>query len=199
MNRLEVPRVIETNAVRLRPFREGDAQTLFTVLLGDAEATAWLPMRTHANVAETRAFIAQCEAEWRNGYRYTWALEDAAGSTLLAAISLRPRATARGDRRHHQPARSAPAPACEPCGTAQAHTLVAGATSLVPHPCLLCARGSGRQHADEARLRIRRPAHELGAEAESGSARRRCTALCDYARTGRDRCTAAASAGRRIR
>lgn len=90
MNRLEVPCVIETNAVRLRPFREGDAQTLFTVLLGDPEATAWLPMRTHANVAETRAFIAQCEVEWRNGYRYTWALEDAASRTLLAAIALRP-------------------------------------------------------------------------------------------------------------
>lgn len=90
MNRFQVPRVIEAHGLRLRPFRADDAQTLFTVLLGDPEVTAWLPMRTHVNEAETRAFIAQCEAEWRNGYRYTWALEDAASGALLAAIELRP-------------------------------------------------------------------------------------------------------------
>lgn len=87
---LNVPAVIETDTVRLRPFRDGDAQALFAVLLGDPAVTAWLPMRTHANLAETRAFIAQCEADWRSARRYTWALEDAASRALLAAIELRP-------------------------------------------------------------------------------------------------------------
>ncbi|MGT0197110.1 GNAT family N-acetyltransferase [Burkholderia pyrrocinia] len=88
--RFAVPRVIEAGAVRLRPFRADDAPALFAVLLGDPGVTAWLPMRTHANVAETQAFIVGCDAAWHAGCRYTWALEDAASGTLLAAIELRP-------------------------------------------------------------------------------------------------------------
>jgi ribosomal-protein-alanine N-acetyltransferase len=84
------PRVIETGTIRMRPFHEDDAAALFGLLLGDAEVTAWLPMRTHANIGETRAFIAQCAADWHAGCRYTWALEDAVSGTLLAAIELRP-------------------------------------------------------------------------------------------------------------
>lgn len=83
------PRVIETDTIRMRPFRQADARMLFDVLLGDPEVTAWLPMRTHASVADTRAFIARCEAGWRDGSCFTWALEDAASGALLAAIELR--------------------------------------------------------------------------------------------------------------
>lgn len=84
------PRVIEIGAIRLRPFVADDAKNVFDVLLGDPLVTAWLPMRTHANPHETRRFIAQCDAGWLSGARYTWALEDAASGTLLAAIELRP-------------------------------------------------------------------------------------------------------------
>lgn len=90
MSEFIVPRIIETDAIRLRPFVGEDAQALFSVLLGDPEVTAWLPMPTHAGIEETRAFIRRCDAGWQSGTRYTWALEDAASGTLLAAIELRP-------------------------------------------------------------------------------------------------------------
>jgi RimJ/RimL family protein N-acetyltransferase len=84
------PRIVEAGSIRLRPFVPADAQALFSVLLGDPEVTAWLPMPTHADIDETRAFIRRCEAGWQSHTRYTWALEDAASGTLLAAIELRP-------------------------------------------------------------------------------------------------------------
>ncbi|HYS66519.1 MAG TPA: GNAT family protein [Paraburkholderia sp.] len=90
MSEFVAPRIIETDAIRLRPFVSEDAQALFSVLLGDPEVTAWLPMPTHADIEETRAFIRRCDAGWQSGTRYTWALEDAASATLLAAIELRP-------------------------------------------------------------------------------------------------------------
>lgn len=90
MSALVVPRVIETSEIRLRPFATHDAQAVFDVLLGDPLVTAWLPIATHRSVDESREFIERCEFGWRMGTRMTWAIEDAASGTLLAAVDLRP-------------------------------------------------------------------------------------------------------------
>jgi RimJ/RimL family protein N-acetyltransferase len=90
MNGFSPPRVIETGEIRLRPFVDADAGTLFHVLLGDPAVTEWLPLRTHRNVEESRAFIRVCELGWTRATRCTWALEDSATGHLLAAIELVP-------------------------------------------------------------------------------------------------------------
>ncbi|MGQ7932863.1 GNAT family N-acetyltransferase [Paraburkholderia sp. D1E] len=90
MNGFFPPRVIETGEIRLRPFVDADAGSLFYVLLGDPAVTEWLPLRTHRSIDESRAFIRVCELGWTSATRFTWALEDSVSGHLLAAIELVP-------------------------------------------------------------------------------------------------------------
>lgn len=90
MERFVPPRVIDIGEIRLRPFVDADADALFHTLLGDAVVTEWLPLPTHRSVDESRAFIRSCEEGWMRAARFTWALEDRASRTLLAAIELVP-------------------------------------------------------------------------------------------------------------
>lgn len=90
MDRFVPPRVIDIGEIRLRPFVDADADALFHTLLGDPAVTEWLPLATHRDVDESRAFIRLCEDGWLRATRFTWALEDRALGRLLAAIELVP-------------------------------------------------------------------------------------------------------------
>ncbi|UEP39272.1 GNAT family N-acetyltransferase [Burkholderia ambifaria] len=90
MNTFCPPTIIETDALRLRPLVDADADALFHALLGDPAVTEWLPFPTHRNVVQTRAFIRHCRLGWSSKTRFTWAMEDLQTGRLVAAIDLAP-------------------------------------------------------------------------------------------------------------
>lgn len=89
MNGFRPPRIIETDALTLRPFVAADAGTLFSTMLGDAALTTWLSVRRHRSMLDSLRYIHDKEAAWLAGTEYSWAVVERASGVLVAAIDLR--------------------------------------------------------------------------------------------------------------
>ena len=83
------PRLIETDALLLRPLEFLDAEELFNCMFSDFDTMRDLAWRIHTHVAETRAFIALSRAGWETGAYVHWALECKQTRRITALIELR--------------------------------------------------------------------------------------------------------------
>ena len=64
-----MPPTLETERLRLRPFRLDDAEAMFAGWTGDDEVTKYLTWPTHKSVEDTKALLARWVAEYE---RSTW-------------------------------------------------------------------------------------------------------------------------------
>ncbi len=67
-------KILKTERLVLRPFRESDAQAMFN-WASDPEVTKYLTWTPHKNAEESRARCAFCERESRKDNVYHWAIE----------------------------------------------------------------------------------------------------------------------------
>ena len=67
--------ILETERLRLRPFREEDAEPMFRNWANDPAVTRYLTWPTHQSVENTRAVVALWTAESRDPGIYQWAIE----------------------------------------------------------------------------------------------------------------------------
>ncbi|KVU59697.1 GCN5 family acetyltransferase [Burkholderia ubonensis] len=83
------PRLIETDALLLRPLEFRDAEELFDCIFSDFDTMRDLAWHIHAHVEETRKFIALSNAGWETGAYVHWALECKQTRRITALIELR--------------------------------------------------------------------------------------------------------------
>ncbi len=77
----------------LRGWQEADAIPLYEAALESIDTVgAWLPW-CHARyaLADAQAWVAHCQAAWRQGEHYTFAITDASDGSLLGGIGLNQR------------------------------------------------------------------------------------------------------------
>ena len=70
----ELPLVLETPRIRLRPLAASDADTLYPIV-SDPALSPLMTWRAHASIDETRAWIAATAEGIANGTDVTWAIE----------------------------------------------------------------------------------------------------------------------------
>jgi RimJ/RimL family protein N-acetyltransferase len=73
---MQPPEHLDTDRLRLRPATVSDAAALFDAYASDPQATRYLSWRTHETVDETREFLADAQARWRDGSEFIWVLVD---------------------------------------------------------------------------------------------------------------------------
>ncbi|WP_232441105.1 GNAT family N-acetyltransferase [Burkholderia ubonensis] len=83
------PRLIETDALLLRPLEFRDADELFDCIFSDFDTMRDLAWHIHTHVDETRSFIALSRAGWETGAYLHWALECKQTRRITALIELR--------------------------------------------------------------------------------------------------------------
>lgn len=83
------PETITTERLVLRKPRFEDAETIFEAYAQDPEVTRYLTWPPHTDVAQTRAFIEFCLANWERGEQFEWVLTRRGEDLALGMISLR--------------------------------------------------------------------------------------------------------------
>lgn len=78
---------IETEHLVLRPFREQDAQDVFT-LLSDEAVTRYLIFKPHENVDRSRAVLREWIPQYAKAHYYNWAITEAAQDRVIGNIYL---------------------------------------------------------------------------------------------------------------
>lgn len=68
-------KVLKTQRLTLRPFREDDAEAMFENWASDPEVTKFLTWTPHKNVEETRSLLKLWEEEGKRTDVYHWAIE----------------------------------------------------------------------------------------------------------------------------
>lgn len=68
----------------------GDAESIFGEYAQDPEVTRYLVWRPHADLQDTRAFLARCDEGWRTGRELAWALTVTPEERVVGMIALRP-------------------------------------------------------------------------------------------------------------
>ena len=66
---------LETERLRLRPFRLDDAEAMFSRWASDDEVTKYLTWPTHQSVEQTRAILAKWVGEYEQPERLNFAIE----------------------------------------------------------------------------------------------------------------------------
>lgn len=85
MNRLGT-KILTTERLLLRPFRESDAEEVFENWAHDPEVTKYLTWTPHKSVEETRDVLKAWEAQYQSPDTYHWAI--AFGGELIGDITL---------------------------------------------------------------------------------------------------------------
>lgn len=83
---MQPPDRFETERLHLRPADVGDAEALFDAYAGDPRATRYLSWPTHETASETRDFLADAQARWRDGSECIWVLQPHAHPTPVGAL-----------------------------------------------------------------------------------------------------------------
>ncbi|HWB53675.1 MAG TPA: GNAT family N-acetyltransferase [Tepidisphaeraceae bacterium] len=87
---IDAPETLATRRLVLRRARVEDADAVSEEYAQDAEVTKYLVWRPHENIEETREFFSGCEAKWKTGTEYTWAVtvnsEDRAVGMIAARV-----------------------------------------------------------------------------------------------------------------
>ena len=80
---------LETDRLRLRPFRLDDAEAMFSRWASDDEVTKYLTWPTHTDVEQTRALLARWVAEYEQPERLNFAIElKEEGNKLIGGIDV---------------------------------------------------------------------------------------------------------------
>ena len=80
---------LETERLRLRPFRLDDAEAMFAGWTGDDEVTKYLTWPTHRSVEDTKALLARWVAEYERPERLNFAIElKEEGNKLIGGIDV---------------------------------------------------------------------------------------------------------------
>ena len=80
---------LETDRLRLRPFRLDDAEAMFTRWTSDDEVTKYLTWLTHTDIEQTRALLARWVAEYEQPERLNFAIElKEEGNKLIGGIDV---------------------------------------------------------------------------------------------------------------
>jgi RimJ/RimL family protein N-acetyltransferase len=81
---------LETEWLILRPLAPDDAPALFEQMLSDPETMKYLPIRRHADLAQTHAYIDAARRGWLDGTLMRYACECRATGQLAGVIELAP-------------------------------------------------------------------------------------------------------------
>lgn len=84
------PEVLNTERLRICRLRLSDADRIFEGWAQDPKVTRYLTWKPHETINDAIAHATRCEADWDNGKRYTWMLEDQASGEALGAITAHP-------------------------------------------------------------------------------------------------------------
>ena len=79
---------LETNRLRLRPFREEDAEAMFSGWASDPEVTKYLTWNTHESIGVTRAILRQWIEEYEKPARLNFAIELKDTHELIGGIDV---------------------------------------------------------------------------------------------------------------
>ena len=79
---------LETERLRLRPFRLDDTETMFERWTSDDEVTKYVTWITHQSVEETKALLARWVAEYERPERLNFAIELKDGGGLIGGIDV---------------------------------------------------------------------------------------------------------------
>lgn len=79
---------LETNRLRLRPFREDDAEAMFSGWTSDPEVTKYLNWNTHESIEVTRAVLNQWIEEYKMPERLNFAIELKDTHELIGGIDV---------------------------------------------------------------------------------------------------------------
>jgi ribosomal-protein-alanine N-acetyltransferase len=80
---------LETERLRLRPFRTDDAEAMFARWASDDEVTKYLTWPTHTDVEQTRALLARWVEEYKKPERLNFAIElKEEGDRLIGGIDV---------------------------------------------------------------------------------------------------------------
>ena len=80
---------LETDRLRLRPFRLDDAEAMFSRWASDDEVTKYLTWPTHTDLEQTRAILARWVAEYEQPERLNFAIElKEEGNKLIGGIDV---------------------------------------------------------------------------------------------------------------
>ena len=79
---------LETERLRLRPFRLDDAEAMFAGWTGDDEVTKYLTWPTHKSVEDTKALLARWVAEYERPERLNFAIVLKEEDKLIGGIDV---------------------------------------------------------------------------------------------------------------
>ena len=83
-----MPPTLETERLRLRPFRLDDAEAMFAGWTGDDEVTKYLTWPTHKSVEDTKALLARWVAEYERPERLNFAIVLKEEEKLIGGIDV---------------------------------------------------------------------------------------------------------------
>src|SRR5829696_1677747 len=86
---VRAPSAIETKRLLLRRPLPSDADAVFARYAGDPAVTRYLGWRTHRSVADSRMFLACCEAEWTQAGVGPYLLQSRENGEILGSTALR--------------------------------------------------------------------------------------------------------------
>lgn len=87
---MDIPALLETPRLRLRPPSLDDAGPIFSEYAGDPVATRYLRWRPHASVGTTEAFLRERIAARTDGTSHMWLVTSRAGGQVLGMVGLHP-------------------------------------------------------------------------------------------------------------
>lgn len=85
------PSSIETSRLKLRAPVFADADAMFASYTQDSDVARYMVWRPHVSLDTTRAFIANCEAQWNEGSALPYIITLKASGELIGMIEARPR------------------------------------------------------------------------------------------------------------
>ena len=84
------PEVIKTERLQICRLRLSDAERIFEGWAQNPIVTRYLVWKPHMSIEETIVYITRTVAEWENGNRFVWILEDPESGEALGSIAAHP-------------------------------------------------------------------------------------------------------------
>ncbi len=81
-------KILETERLLLRPWRESDAEEAFAHWMNDPEVTKFLTWTPHGDVSVTRALLKTWEEEYKSPLCYHWAIVLRKENALIGDITV---------------------------------------------------------------------------------------------------------------
>jgi RimJ/RimL family protein N-acetyltransferase len=86
---MNLPELVHTARLVLRRPKSADADAIFAAYARDPEVSRYTTWRPHADIEETRTYLASCNDAWERGSARTYVITFP-GSAAIGALELRP-------------------------------------------------------------------------------------------------------------